>query len=38
MMLETLLTGDPGTDPAALRAGDGARARLHALLDTGSLV
>jgi propionyl-CoA carboxylase beta chain len=37
-MLQTLLTGAPGTDPQALRPGDGARARLHALLDDGSLV
>ena len=37
-MIETLLTGAPGTDPAALRPGDAARARLAALLDEGSLV
>lgn len=37
-MLETMLTGDPAADPRALRPGDGARARLAALLDEGSLV
>ena len=37
-MIETLLTGAPGTDPAALRPGDGARARLGALLDRDSFV
>ena len=37
-MIETLLTGAPGTDPAALRPGDGARARLEALLDEDSFV
>ncbi len=36
--LETLLTGQPGTDPAALRPGDRGRARLHHLLDEDSLV
>ena len=36
--LETLLTGQPGTDPAALRPGDKGRARLLELLDDDSFV